>query len=514
MDNIIKRSRIEDIENRPIDLVIDFNNFFKLSIKAKEIVQCYLKGTATTYIEFGRCNIVKCRAEQFETIETNLDGVDIKDCFFGKCSFNNTKFNNSAIINSNFQSTIFKKCSFKYSSITNTTFDDVCFCNCDLSNLVIEGCRFFNCMFICCKTSNKLIEESLLFNTKFQDMSIDICTIIDNFGISKAYTSSVDIIDRNGYIQLNEKISDDRLQGLLHSNRFSNASKFKIAYYLNSNLLNDGSSYVDKIFDVETWIEPCKNIITFNNTLSLFFEFLSYNYEHGSIMLWPLLKLYNLTCLLSNIPNIEKLPQIYPNIMGIHMAVVKYVEDYYALLHEYTKIHITHPVVLLVCPGPLDCEFYKERLIPILSLDDIKILKVVKHNSPNELFIAINNFKQFLSNISFSQLLQDAANLVTIFSAFLVTRKAPQIGKVKQDIKSKENRTTQEKTISNNRSVTLSVQRREEDSTLTISANLLPDSTIINIICPKQLDLPLNICVKNESRVICTMGNTILDVLS
>ncbi len=519
MDKIIKNASLYDIENRPIDLIIDFSRFLKLTIKVKEIVQCLLTGTATMQTMFGRCNIVKCKADQLKTIGANLDGVDIKDCFFEDCFFDHTIFSNSATINCNYQSSIFKNCFFKYSSITNTTFERTIFEKCDLSNLVMEGCRFIDCSFINCITSNKLIEESLLFNTTFENMSIDICTILDNFGISKSATTNVNINDSNGYIIKDTTISDEQLQFLLNHENISRAYKFKIAYYLNRNLFNEGGIHIDKIFEIDTWLEICKNAVTFNNTFSLFYEFLSYNFEHGYIMLWPLLKLYNLTSQLSNIPNIEKQYQIYPNIMGIHMAAVRYVEDYYVLLQEYTKQHANNPIVLLVCAGPIDDEFYRKRLSPIFETNGVEIQKVIKHNSPNELFLLIHEFKHVLDNLSFSQLLQDAANLVTIFSGFLMTRKAKQISKIKQEIKEKYTQLHERQHFTpsscDNQKIQNSQNNNEQAISLIISPNQLNDSTRINIICQKQsANVPLNICIKNNSHVICTIGNTVIDVLS
>lgn len=522
MDKIIKNASIDDIENRPINLVIDFSRFLKLTIKTKEIVQCLLTGTATIQTMFGRCNIVKCKADRFKTIGANLDGVDIKDCFFDNCSFSDTIFSNSATINCNYQLSTFYGCSFKYSSITNTTFESTIFEKCDLSNLVMEGCRFINCAFIDCKTSNKLIEESLLFNTTFKNMSIDICTILDNFGMSKYCTSNVDMIDGNGYIIQNAIISDEQLQTLLHKN-ISKAYKFKISYYLNHELFNSGGLYIDNIFEIDTWLEICKNAVTFNNTLSLFYEFLSYNYEHGTIMLWPLLKLYNLTSQLSNIPDIEKRYQIYPSIMGIHMAVVRYVENYCIILQEYTKLHANNPIVLLVCAGPMDGEFYKKRLFPMLESGNIEIQKVIKHNSPNELFIFIHELGRILHDLSLSQLLQDAANITTIFSGFLMTRKAAQMNRIKKEIESFFSKPHKAQTLlstTNSGQTEQNIQNEDKNenkeiASITISSDYLNDSMRINIICPKQsANTPLNVCIKNNSQVICTIGNTIIDVLS
>ncbi len=517
MDKIIRSANIDDIENRPIDLVIDFSRFLRLTIRVKEIVQCLLTGTTTIQTNFRRCNIVKCKADRWKTIGANLDGVDIKDCFFDDCSFDNTNFSNSATINCNYQSSVFKNCYFKYSSVTNTTFERIIFEKCDLSNLVMEGCRFIDCSFIDCITSNKLIEESLLFNTTFENMSIDICTILNNFGISKLTAVNVNIIDGNGYFMRDTTINEEQLRSLLDYNNISKAHKFKIAYYLNHNLFDDGGIYVDQIFDINTWLEICKNAVTFNNTFSLFYEFLSYNYEHGHITLWPLLKLYNLTSQLSNIPNIEKRYQIYPNIMGIHMAAVRYVEEYYILLQEYIKLHANNPIVLLVCAGPIDRDFYRRRLSPIFRAGGIEIQKVIKHNSPNELFLLIHDLGQVLNDLSFSQLLQDAANFVTVFSAFLMTRKAKQIGKIKQEIKENfvQLQKKQHSVSSSCDNQKIQNNQNEQTTSIAISPNRLNDSVRINIICPKEsADTPLNISIENNSHIICTIGNTIIDVLS
>lgn len=207
--------------------------------------------------------------------------------------------------------------------------------------------------------------------------------------------------------------------------------------------------------------------------------------------------------------------------MGLHMAAVRYVENYYVILQEYIKLHANNPIVLLVCAGPMDKEFYKKRLFPMFDSKNVEIQKVIKHNSPNELFIFIHGFEQILHDLSLSNLLQNAANITTIFSGFLMTRKVAQMNRIKKEIKSVFSRSHKVQislSATNKTQTTQDIQNDNENREITsiaISSDCLNDSTKINIIRSKYVtNTPLNICIKNNSQVICTIGNTIIDVLS
>lgn len=519
MDGLSRMPTLFDVENNPIGLLINFSQFLKFKIKAKEISQCNLTGRSTRHSLFNHCNIVKCRAEHWSAKSTDLNSVDIKDCYIQNCIFENTILNNNAIINSICRYSIFKNCSFNFSSITGTTFENVIFEKCDLCNLVMEGCRFMNCSFIECKTSNKLIEQSLMFNTKFQSMEIELDTILENFGLSKSDVIDILILNRKSHIEEFKSISNEKLETLLLNNAYSKLDKFKISYYLNDQVLTIGNEHIDNIFEARPWLEVCKNHATFNNLLTLFYEFLSYNYEHNRIMLWPLLKLYLLTSHLAQGLHTNTV-SIYPTIMGIHMSVVRYVEEYYALTQEFTKKHISNPVVLLVCAGPIDKEFYRNRLSPIFNnYKDVEIFKVIKHNSPNELYLNLTNILGDIYAIPWKDLVEIASGLIAIYSFFFMTRTKTHIESIKDSILSELSGKITKKIPSNTTKTKRKKANAEEKNfkiAIMKTSDTLDDTTKIQIVYPQKntLESPILIEIQQSSHVICTIGDTVIDILS
>lgn len=524
MDKLAKEVSLFDVENHPVGIKIDFSRFLKLKIRAKEICQCYLTGITTLYNSFNRCNIVKCKAANWEVNHGDLNSVDIKDCYLSDCFFYNTIFDNSAIINSIFQNVEFRNCRFHCSSITGSVFRNVTFYECNLCNLVMENCHFYDCSFAKCETSNKLIEQSFLFNSTFESMSIDIDTIIDNFGISQVHMTNIKIKDRKKHLNSVGEIDIERLKrSLEENNNHSKVDKFRIAYFLDYQILNTGGRYIDDVFEVQPWLENCKNSATFSNTLSLFYEFLSYNYEHNKIMLWPLLKFYYLTSNLVQVIQLHGQTIMYPIIMGIHMATVRYVEEYYALLQEFTKQHLRNPIILLVCSGPTDITFYKKLLLPFFENSEVKIVKVIKHNSPNELFLELTNISEAIYNLPWEKLLNIATNLITIYSFFFISRTKVQLDGIKdsilKDLTGKA-KSKYKKQLSKNHKNNNKMSKNSKTNTIQVCiekpSDILDDATKIQIIYPSKnkKNSPILVEIRRESHVICTVGNTIIDILS
>lgn len=516
MGDLVKVPSLNDIENYPINIIIDFNRFSKLTIKAKEITSCYLTGNMCTSHSCNRCNIVKSKAEYWQTFNCDLNAVDIKDCYFTDCKFNSTNFSNSSVINSNYQDTSFDNCIFNNSSITNTVFQNVAFYNCDLGHLVIENCKFYNCLFVNCATTNKLVEQSLFFNTLFESMSIDIDSITDNFGLCQEFCKNVKIQDLKHHTKFINLSDIACLKNILNNSQLSTSEKFKIAYFLNNELLNTGGKYVDGIFDIRIWLENCRNSATFGNIMSLFFEFLSYNYEQNKIMFWPLLKFYQITSSIVNVINPHNQYNMYSIIMGIHMAVVRYIEEYYALIQYYTSTQINDSITLLVCSGPLDDSFYKARLKPLFNNNQIEIFKIIKHNSPNELYLKFLDAYNWLIENGLNYL-NTISSVVTLYSFYLGTRKKHQIDKEKDKITLKIS-TRHRESISSKKTHKARKSDTNEPINIQIkntdNVNSLNDSTRIQIIYQNKKNTPVTIVVENKSEVICTMGNTILDILS
>ena len=102
-------------------------------------------------------------------------------------------------------------------------------------------------------------------------MSIDIETITDNFGLCQEFCKNVKIQDLKHHTKFINLADIACLKNILNSSQLSTSEKFKIAYFLDNELLNTGGKYVDGIFDIRIWLENCRNSATFGNIMSLFF---------------------------------------------------------------------------------------------------------------------------------------------------------------------------------------------------------------------------------------------------
>jgi hypothetical protein len=479
---------------------INFDNYENLEINTKEIYKCILTGTFTEKHSM-KANIVLCKAEKLNTINGIFEAVDIKDSRFTQSDFKNTCFDNSSIINSFFTNTCFDNCTFYFVSITGTHFESVTFKNCNLDNMVIESCKFFDCEFINCHTSNKLIEQSLLFNSFFVNTEIEFETIINNFGLTCEHLTNSKIRKISNYPSY-YYISDIDLQNILKENDLLNIEKFKIEYFLNSNMFLDGSDLLDTVFDIKNWLLTSEVPVTFVNNLNLFYDFLSYNYEHNKIAIYPLLRYHHLTGLLSNLRSKTTYinDNLYPSLMGLHMALSRYVEYFCYLIEEYVKLQ-NNPLVFLVEAGPLDKSYYELRLKPLFKNSDIKILKIIKHNSPNELFI------QYLGIGS-----EIVSALTPIIAMFLATRIKMEINDISDKVLNKitdgkcQLLLAKKEETKNNISTEIEIinKKFEQNHVIRIKA-AFPD---------EKNDLYVTLNLDHPSKVICQVGKTIIKILN
>ena len=104
-----------------------------------------------------------------------------------------------------------------------------------------------------------------------------------------------------------------------------------------------------------------------------------------------------------------------------------------------------------------------------------------------------------------------------MYSFYLGTRKKHQVDKERNKITLKIS-TPQKKSISSKKSPKTKNKDTAEPVNIQIKnidgVNPLNDSTRIQIIYQNKKNTPVTIVVENKSEVICTVGNTILDILS
>ncbi|MCP4115741.1 MAG: hypothetical protein GY737_10110 [Desulfobacteraceae bacterium] len=387
---------LKSISDNPAEKEIDFDQIDELVISTKDIYKCLLKGSLKQTHKLPHCNIVLSRLEALNTKNADFGYIDFKDSFVVDTEFVKTSFDYGAIINCRFTKTKFINSHFKNVSITGTKFFDTIFLDCDLSNMVIESCEFYNCEFVNCITSNKLIEFSFVYKSVFEKTDIQIETIIHNFGIEQGNIINSEI--RNDLKKADYKtINIEELCKTYRANNiFSEIEKFRINYFIDPDVLISGSYDLDNTFEPQNWIKLCQIPITLTNLLESYYTFISKHYEQNNSIFLLLLKFHDLTNKLSH--EFKNVPEIYHKTIGIHMALSKYVEAF-LLLTIKTVEYSNKPLVLLV-NGPIEKDYYLKKLNYVFTNHDIDIVKIKKHNSPNELFINWGQYKDIIPLIA------------------------------------------------------------------------------------------------------------------
>lgn len=380
MNNIKKYDELENIENNPKNIKINFDKFSKLNIKAWEIFNCELTGSLSDEKGKISSNVVMCNLNQFESTNSNFERIDWKDTNVRKSHFNKTSFDNSAVINCYFSESSFMLCHFKDVSITGTVFFETEFRDCDLSNMVIENCYFYNCQFNNCVTNNKLFEQCLLIGCAFNNTNIQLDTITENFGIEIKQLINSCIKDKanNRKYKFLKKSELKRLcneEGNLHT-----IFRFKIDFFLEPEIVLHGSTLFDRIFNLNEWVPLFKVKSTFLNSFKLFHDFLIIHFERNNLPVYALYKLRELTKWLSEAPQIKNNFELYPILVGYDISLSRILSQTNQLIQQYGK-DINNELILLV-NGPLKKSYYETILKKFIQAD-FKIVNIVKQNSPN-----------------------------------------------------------------------------------------------------------------------------------
>ena len=370
---------------------IDFSTLRTFATKAQEIKNSVIEGQYREQHAIRPANVVLSKMLKFYSENGSLEYVDFKDSHIEQSGFLRTSFDYGAVINCEFNSVVFEDCNFHNVSISACTFTSVKFMDCNLDHMVIEGCKFIDCEFINCSTSNKLFEFCLFSDTRFDSTNIQLQTILDNLGLSKTMIRNSQIRDRS----VDEEFSVINIEEEINGSEYSAFGRMSIEFYLESNLLHDLNGLED-LLTVEAWREVARVPVTFLNTLKLLYEFIVDLYHRNLCTLLPLLKLHNLTNLFIESRAIPENHLI--SVYGIHMGLTKYTEEFLSLC-ESTIRKLENPVILLA-NGPDNKEFYIDSLPFLEGVRGLQVLKVVKHNSPNEIFVAWSSYADLLPMVA------------------------------------------------------------------------------------------------------------------
>jgi|GEM_PF-2031472 len=329
MAQLPQKSTQSYIELNPNSIEINFNEYGHLNFKSKNISSSHLSGKVTSKHLFNRINIINCNLQNIDSSKVNLYNSDIKDCAINNCIFNDTDFTEAAHINNYVNNTKYYKCNFNQTAITNSEFRNTEFIDCDLTDIIISSSRFINCGFLRCKTSNKIIESSLLFDCKFEETTILLETITENFGLTihAMINSMISIKRARGDVKC-LKLSDFKSKHILKNQ--TPIESFLLHYFSNPAILAEGSDDVDKTFDFGTWLDLSKNPNRFRTLIERYHEFIMHEYDNGRAPFWMILKFHKMTSELTESIQPSKL-EVYRSILGVHMSLARMVELYLEL---------------------------------------------------------------------------------------------------------------------------------------------------------------------------------------
>lgn len=331
-------------------------------------------------------NLIKCKLVGLEGIRADLESVDVKDCIWDNCHFEEVNFEDAGWMDNRIQNTIFIGCDFEMTTISGTVFANVTFRDCNLAKLVMKSCKFYRCTFENCQTSNRLIEMSLLLETVFSQMDVQVDTIVENFGIQSFQLNSCRIRTKRtdedfSFLLIEEFESHIQTMPLDH------VSTFRSAYFLSDSPVLNGSEELNRLFEIESWLSICGVQSNLTQYLQHFYEFLSFLYEENKAPLFVLIKLHHMTGQI--VDQADAYPLIYLGVMGIHMALVRDVEEFYNSISNL--IELLEGQLTLKVNGPVDLPYYENLFAPWLKDTSVRVFDVKKANSPNFLSLIWEN---------------------------------------------------------------------------------------------------------------------------
>lgn len=371
---------------------LNFSELKSFSTNSQEIRNSVLTGKHTKQHKLRPANIVLSTIRDLESDSGSFSYVDCKDSHFQSSRFEGCCFDFAALINCEFRNCIFSNCTFHNVSITSVEFFSVEFRDCALDHMVIEDCRFWNCIFSNCTTSNKLFEFCLLADCIFENVDLQIQTLIGNFGISHNNLVDCRIRDSSTGERFNY-MSGKNIEAVACS---TDIEAFKIGYFLNPKIALEGSEEIDRIFEPEAWLGTAKIPLTFANLIHLTKEFLFYLYDKEHCFYHSLIRFHSLTGLLVKSDRLSENAQI--TVYGVHIALAKTVEQFIDRVISTAK-RARNPLRLQVL-GPVDRHHYLNEYPYVFDFPGLTITNVRKMNSPNELMLGWSQYTHLLPVIA------------------------------------------------------------------------------------------------------------------
>ncbi|MBI3510934.1 MAG: pentapeptide repeat-containing protein [Bacteroidetes bacterium] len=371
----------------PNGVTLNFTEIPGVMFNAKNVSNCSITGNMSRKHRLNHTNLISSRIENLNAKSVSFYNVDLKDCHINRSTFQNCNLNHASHNNNLLSNSHFSKCTFNQTAITLSDFRDCTFQECDFTNVIISDCRFFNCSFAKCTTSNKMIESSILLDCSFSYSRLEYETITGNFGIEASRCDNCTFVFRqrgDKKINLTEFTSElSKFQNT--SNRIE---EFRLAYFLKPSIISEPSDEVESLFVVNDWIGLSKNPNRFRLHIERLHEFLLYQFDQDKVRLRTLAQLFEVSAKLSDAfaskPEFIDLQRTSDGVfLSLERILEKYLDAAEDLLLDYEEAGYCRILV----EGPLEKEYYYEKLRPLLDIAPVTFGKIVKHNSPNELYL-------------------------------------------------------------------------------------------------------------------------------
>lgn len=376
--------------------VFNFEHSKVYEFHGRNLANSFLSGNLYGSNMLRGKNIISSVASELTVRSSSFNNSDIKDSRFKNSLFLDCNFNDAAHNNNLIDGSEFTRCSFSQTSITISEFSNCTFHLCDFTNVIISDCRFTNCLFKECSTSNKMIESSLILGCLFQNMTLEISTITENYGLSKVGNSTCRIVE-------NAKKPDNEVDITNLSQHETNGLiKFKLDFFVNPEMTLEINTSLDDVFKVENWLRLSQNPNRFKLHIEKLHEFLLNRFENDSLRLRSLIQLFETTSSLSEVlSRQENLLEIQRSVDGVFINLERLLEKHLESAKILTEFIDQEGECRLLVIGPMNKEYYYDNLDDLLKIAPVQFGKVIKHNSPNELFLHWESIKHLWPIILF-----------------------------------------------------------------------------------------------------------------
>jgi uncharacterized protein YjbI with pentapeptide repeats len=402
MKKRLTTNKWNNVATFPNEVSLNFDEIPEIIFSAKNISGSHLMGNMSRKHRLNRINIISSRLENINAETVSFNNSDIKDSHvtsstFNKCNFNHASHNNNLQNNNRYLN-----CSFNQTSITLSDFRNCVFEKCDFSNVIISDCRFFNCHFDHCQTTNKMIESSLILDCIFKSTNIEIDTILGNFGLTKENIEKSFIEDKNSKRKKYNLAQFSVVISELKHKSPNNIQKFRLAYFEKPSIISDLSSEVEDLFVVSDCLTLGQNPNRFKLHIEKLHEFLLYEFEKDNLRLRTLIQLFEISSKLSDtFASKSEFIDLQRTIDGVFLTLERILEKYFLVAENLLFECQVEGYCRILVEGPLDREYYIEKLKSITDLGPLQFGKIVKHNSPNELYIHWEDIKNLWPLILF-----------------------------------------------------------------------------------------------------------------